>query len=83
MIGACSFLRKKPHDTDAAFYDHWLNDHGPLAAQLHGVRRSLQNHFIADSPRTNALARSLGLNGMAEMWFETEEDRVICYASEQ
>ena len=83
MIGACSFLRKKPDHGDAAFYDHWLNVHGPLAAQLHGVHRYLQSHFIADSPRTNDLARSLKVNGLAEMWFETEADREICYESEQ
>jgi uncharacterized protein (TIGR02118 family) len=83
MIGACSFLRRKPQHTDAAFYSHWLNVHGPLAAQLHGVKRYLQSHFIVDSPRTNELARDLDVNGLAEMWFETEADREICYASEQ
>ncbi|RWD61714.1 MAG: EthD family reductase [Mesorhizobium sp.] len=83
MIGACSFLRKKRHHDDAAFYSHWLNVHGPLAAQLHGVTQYLQSHFMADSPRTNDLARSLNVNGLAEMWFETEADREICYASEQ
>ncbi len=83
MIAACSFLRRKPHHTDAAFYSHWLNVHGPLAAQLHGVKRYLQSHFIAGSPRTNALARDLDVNGLAEMWFESEADREICYASEQ
>ncbi len=83
MIGACSFLRKKPHHDDAMFYSHWLNVHGPLAAQLHGVTRYLQNHFMADSPSTNDLARSLNVNGLAEMWFETEADREICYDSEQ
>ena len=83
MIGACSFLRKKSQHSDAAFYSHWLNVHGPLAAKLHGVNRYLQNHFIVDSPRTNELARSLNVNGLAEMWFENETDRQICYDSEQ
>ncbi|MCV3205618.1 EthD family reductase [Mesorhizobium sp. YC-39] len=83
MIGACSFLRKKSQHSDAAFYSHWLNVHGPLAAQLHGVNRYLQNHFIVDSPHTNDLARSLNLNGLAEMWFENETDRQICYDSKQ
>ena len=83
MIGALSLLQHKPEHTVEQFRHHWLNVHGPLAAELHGVRRYVQSHFAPDDPLTNDAARSLTVDGLAAISFDTEEDREICYASHQ
>lgn len=83
MIGALSLLQHKPEHSVAQFRHHWLNVHGPLAAVLHGVRRYVQSHFVAEDDLTNAFARSLGIDGLAAISFDNEEDREICYASHQ
>ena len=83
MIGALSFLRhQQQHDIDT-FKEHWLKVHGPLAAVLPGVKKYTQNHFIPTAPLTNALARSLEVDGLAAMFFENEADRDVCYSCRQ
>ena len=83
MIGALSLLRHKPEHTIEQFRHHWRHVHGPLAAELHGVRRYVQSHFLHDDPLTNTFGRSLATDGLAVISFDTEEDREICYASHQ
>lgn len=83
MIGALSLLKHKPEHTVEQFKHHWRHVHGPLAADLHGVRRYVQSHFIPGDALTNAFARSLHVDGLAAISFDSEEDRSICYASRQ
>ena len=83
MIGALSLLRHKPEHTVEQFRHHWRHVHGPLAAELHGVRRYVQSHFDPDDVLTNAFAYTLPVDGLAAISFDNEEDRSICYASRQ
>lgn len=83
MIGACSFLRRRPGDSLAHFETHWREVHGPLAADLPGVSRYLQGHIVRDEAVTNRRALELGFDGFAQQWFETEADRQACYDSDQ
>ena len=83
MIGALSLLRHKPEHMVEQFRHHWRHVHGPLAAELHGVRRYVQSHFDPDDALTNAFARTLPVDGLAAISFDNEEDRSICYASRQ
>jgi uncharacterized protein (TIGR02118 family) len=83
LIGALSLLQHRPQDSLDAFRHHWRNVHGPLAAELHGVKRYAQSHFLRDDLLTNALARRLDVDGLAAISFDNEEDREICYASHQ
>jgi uncharacterized protein (TIGR02118 family) len=83
LIGACSFLRRRPGDTLAHFETHWREVHGPLAADLPGVARYLQGHIIRDEAVTNRRALNLGIDGFAQQWFASEADRQACYDSEQ
>jgi uncharacterized protein (TIGR02118 family) len=82
-ITAISFIRKKVDATIEQYRQHWLNVHGPLAAALPGVRRYVQSHVQHDAAGTNDLARGLRIDGFAQIWFDTEEQRQICYDSEQ
>lgn len=83
MIGACSFLRRRPGDTLTQFETHWREVHGPLAADLPGVARYLQGHIVRDETVTNRRALELGFDGFAQQWFATEADRQACYDSDQ
>ena len=83
MIAAISFIRRKPDADIESYRKHWLNVHGPLAAALPGVRSYVQSHVQHDAPGTNDLARSLRIDGLAEIWFDDEEARQACYDSEQ
>lgn len=83
MIGACSFLRRRPGDSLAHFENHWRDVHGPLAADLPGVARYLQGHIVRDEAVTNRRALDLGIDGFAQQWFASEADRQACYDSEQ
>ncbi len=82
-ITAISFIRKKPEATIGQYRQHWLDVHGPLAAALPGMRSYVQSHVQHDAPGTNDLARSLRIDGFAQIWFDTEEQRQICYDSDQ
>jgi uncharacterized protein (TIGR02118 family) len=83
MITAISFIRRKPDADIESYRKHWLNVHGPLAAALPGVRHYVQSHVQHGAPGTNDLARSLRIDGFAQIWFDNEEERQRCYDSEQ
>lgn len=83
MIGACSFLRRRPGDSLSHFETHWRDVHGPLAADLPGVARYLQGHIVRDETVTSRRALDLGIDGFAQQWFASEADRQACYDSEQ
>ena len=83
MIIAISFIRRKPDADIETYRKHWLNVHGPLAAALPGVRHYVQSHVWHDAAGTNELARSLRIDGFAQIWFDNEEARQRCYDSDQ
>jgi uncharacterized protein (TIGR02118 family) len=80
MIAALSLMQRRADIDAERFRRHWLDPHGVMTAGLPGVRRYFQSHCI-DSPATNALARTLGVDGFAELWFDSIEDRRLAYSS--
>jgi uncharacterized protein (TIGR02118 family) len=54
------------------FQAWWLHDHAPLAAQLPGVRRIV----------FNACAQNDDIDGVSELWFDSEADFTAAYATE-
>lgn len=80
MIISHSLMRRRPDLDQPAFERHWLDPHGPLTARLPGCRRYVQNH-IRDVPSTNALARTLRIDGIPQLWFATPEDRAAAHGS--
>jgi uncharacterized protein (TIGR02118 family) len=54
------------------FRTWWLTDHAPLAAQLPGVRRIVFN-AAEDNP---------DIDGVSELWFDSEEAFTAAYATE-
>ena len=80
MIAAISMMKRRPDLTLAQFRKHWLDPHGVMTAELPRVRRYLQSHCI-EHPATNELARTLGIDGFPELWFDSIEDRRVAYTS--
>ena len=54
------------------FRSWWLNDHAPLAAQRPGVRKII---FTAPADTDD-------IDGISELWFDTEADFVAAYATD-
>lgn len=54
------------------FRHWWLHEHAPLAAQLPGVRRIV----------FNACRENDDVDGVSELWFDSEADFTAAYATE-
>jgi uncharacterized protein (TIGR02118 family) len=80
MIAAISLMqRRKDHDTNA-FRRHWLDVHGPLVCGFPALRHYVQLHVL-ESPATNALARTMRIDGFPILQFDNEEDRTRAHES--
>jgi uncharacterized protein (TIGR02118 family) len=71
MIVRMGLLTRKPGTTAEQFRRHWREMHGPLAAQMPGLRRYHQNHIV-DSVQSEANCASgdWHLDGISELWFD-------------
>jgi uncharacterized protein (TIGR02118 family) len=73
MFKAMILLTKRPETTPEEFR-HWLLDeHAPLAATLPGLRGLTYNIAQGTEPPAD---------GIAELWFDTEQAFVDAYATE-
>lgn len=78
MAGATTFkavilLSRRDDMTADEFRRWWLHEHAPLAARLPGVRRIVFNAANGDDPE---------VDGVSELWFDSEDDFVAAYATE-
>jgi uncharacterized protein (TIGR02118 family) len=69
---AIILLSRRDDMTPEQFQSWWLADHAPLAARLPGVRRIVFNA----SDDTN------DIDGISELWFDTQADFEAAYATE-
>ena len=87
MIKLIMCLRRRSDKTREEFQDYWLNQHGPFFQKHSGDMRSkkyVQSHTL-NSPMNDLFRESRGLqpdyDGVAEVWFESEEDMVAAMSS--
>ncbi len=80
MIKLVYCLRRLPHLSREEFQRYWRETHGPLVrshADALRIRRYVQVHTL-DSPLNDVIGASRGAaeayDGVAELWFEREED---------
>jgi uncharacterized protein (TIGR02118 family) len=66
MIKLVYCITKKSGLTDEEFFNYWKNIHGPIAANIPGVRKLVQSHRVQAPGDT----RSADFDGMAELWFD-------------
>ena len=69
---AVILLRRRDDMTPEQFRHWWLHEHAPLAAQLPGVRRIV----------FNAASDNDDVDGVSELWFDSEQAFVDAYATE-
>ena len=87
MIKLVMCLTRHPRLSRAEFLDYWKNSHGPFfmkGADTMGAKRYVQAHTL-DSPLNDAFKESRGMSpeydGVAEVWFESEEALVAAMSS--
>lgn len=69
---AVILLSRKEGMTPEEFRHWWLEEHAPMAAQLPGVRRIV----------FNAAADNDDVDGVSELWFDSEEAFTAAYATD-
>jgi uncharacterized protein (TIGR02118 family) len=69
MIKLVYCITKKPGLTDDEFFHYWKNVHGPIGARIPHLRRLVQSHRV----RVDGDKYQPDYDGMAELWFDSEE----------
>ncbi len=69
---AVILLSRRDDMTEEEFRIWWLNDHAPLANQLPGARKIV----------FNACHDTTDLDGISELWFDSETDFVAAYETD-
>ena len=75
MFKAMILLSRRDDMTPDDFRRWWLEEHRPLALQLPGLRRMVVN--IVEAGRDES-----GIDGVSELWFDTQDDFEAAYATE-
>ncbi|MBB4041784.1 uncharacterized protein (TIGR02118 family) [Microvirga flocculans] len=84
MIVRMGLLTRRPEVSQADFRRHWREVHGPLAARLPGLRRYHQNHVVDTRQLAIDHARgSWSIDGISELWFDSDEDMNRALSSEE
>ena len=78
MTGAISLIRRRDDIDAARFGRHWLDIHGPLVCRMPGLRSYAQSHVIAS---LTDVARDMGVDGFAELAFDSVAARAAAYGS--
>lgn len=79
---AMGLLKRKKGMSVEEFQHHWLNVHGPLAAQFPGVKSYVQNHVIHAQAFDRAGSAGTYYDGVSMLEYESEEARAACMESE-
>ena len=66
MVKAVYMVARKPGLTIQEFQEHWRDVHGPLVAQIPGLRRYVQNPAVLEA----YAVRPMTHDGFEEMWFD-------------
>lgn len=89
MIKLVYVITRRADISAQAFYDHWLNAHGPLVAQQAKalrLRKYVQSHLL-DHPSNESMRAVRGMlppvDGITEVWWESQADLEAAYATPQ
>ncbi len=87
MIKFVMCLRRRSDMTREQFQDYWKNSHGPFFMKNAGTMRAKKyvQSLTIDTPLNEGLKNSRGMlpeyDGVAEVWFESEEDLMEAMSS--
>jgi uncharacterized protein (TIGR02118 family) len=76
MIKLVTFLKRKPPLTRPGFAERWLTIHAPMAAVFPGLRGYMLSFPVA------AEAEEPSADGVAQLWFDSEEAAQESYATD-
>jgi uncharacterized protein (TIGR02118 family) len=89
MIKLSFCLRRLPHLSRAEFQKYWFETHGPLVRKQEKalrIRRYVQTHTLlgdaADALRATR-GGPPGYDGVAELWWDSEEDVAAALATKE
>jgi uncharacterized protein (TIGR02118 family) len=89
MIKFIMCCTRHPSMTREEFQDYWLNSHGPFYIKFSkefGTKKYVQCHTI-NSPLNQGIKESRNMqdpyDGVAEVWFESEEALMSAMSSEE
>jgi uncharacterized protein (TIGR02118 family) len=89
MIKFVMCLTRHPDMTREQFQDYWKNKHGPFFmknADAMKAKKYVQS-LTVDTPLNEGLRNSRGMlpeyDGVAEVWFESEEELIGAMSSEE
>jgi uncharacterized protein (TIGR02118 family) len=74
------FVKRRADLSPESFHAYWRDVHGPLGAQVPGVRRYVQHHAIANLYRDR---RDPVYDGVAQTWFDDLEAMRAAAGTEQ
>ena len=74
MFKAIILLKKKSEVSSEEFKSWWINSHSPKASKLPKISKLCFNLVINDGEKA--------YDGVAEQWFDSQEDFENAYASE-
>jgi uncharacterized protein (TIGR02118 family) len=69
MVKGVFAMLRRPGLTIAEFSDHWHDVHGPLVAELPGIRRYVQVHGMPESYTIKEILAPTH-DGFSELWFD-------------
>lgn len=89
MIKLVYICHRRSDFTPEAFYDRWLNVHGPLVksvAEQIGARRYVQSHKL-DTSVNEQLREARGMaepyDGITEVWWDSMDDLIRAAETEE
>lgn len=72
MIKTVGLLTRKDGWTHERFVKHWVETHAPLAHEVPGLRRYVQNHIRGERGRADIETTAVEIDGIAELWFDDQ-----------
>ena len=69
MVKGIFIVSRKPGLSLQEFSEHWFDAHGPLVAQVPGLRRYVQTHALPEAYVTRGMM-GITHDGFSELWFD-------------
>ena len=80
VIANLSLLQRRPDISREQFSGHWIDPHGPLAAQLPHVKSYVQYHVVESAWAGDPDPR-LAIDGVPALWFASQQELAEAYAT--